>query len=85
MDAKRKRLIASEIDSPQGLESTPIQRRSMLVGGVAAFLLWSSEIARAADPVSIGLNPLFLDSDIQLLSLLQTYLLPPSSAGPFSS
>ena len=28
----------------------------------------------ATEPVSIGLNPLFLDSDIELLSLLQKYL-----------
>jgi phosphonate transport system substrate-binding protein len=28
----------------------------------------------ATEPVSIGLNPLFLDSDIQLLSLIQSYL-----------
>jgi DNA modification methylase len=30
--------------------------------------------AEAADAVTFGLNPLFLDSDIQLLSMMQTYL-----------
>ena len=40
----------------------------------AAALLWPTSPAGAAEAVSIGLNPLFLDSDIQLLSLLQTYL-----------
>jgi phosphonate transport system substrate-binding protein len=30
--------------------------------------------AAAADSVTFGLNPLFLDSDIQLLSMIQTYL-----------
>jgi phosphonate transport system substrate-binding protein len=30
--------------------------------------------AAAADAVTFGLNPLFLDSDIQLLSMMQTYL-----------
>ena len=34
----------------------------------------SSSSRAATEPVSIGLNPLFLDSDIELLSLLQTYL-----------
>jgi phosphonate transport system substrate-binding protein len=58
----------------QGLEIASIQRRSALIGGIAAILFSSWGSARAADPVSIGLNPLFLDSDIQLLSLLQTYL-----------
>ena len=37
-------------------------------------LLWPAKSAGADDAVSIGLNPLFLDSDIQLLSLLQSYL-----------
>ena len=30
--------------------------------------------ARAAEAVRVGLNPLFLDSDIRLLSMLETYL-----------
>ena len=46
----------------------------MLAGLAAAALLWPTNPAGAADAVSIGLNPLFLDSDIQLLSLVQTYL-----------
>ena len=49
-------------------------RRAVLAGGVAVALAWPLIPAQAADPVSIGLNPLFLDSDIQLLSLLQSYL-----------
>ena len=49
-------------------------RRDMLTGLAAAALLWPMNRAGAAEAVSIGLNPLFLDSDIQLLSLLQTYL-----------
>ena len=51
-----------------------VGRRDMLVGLAAATLLWPMNPAGAAEAVSIGLNPLFLDSDIQLLSLLQTYL-----------
>ena len=46
----------------------------MLAGLAATALLWPTNSAGAAETVSIGLNPLFLDSDIQLLSLLQTYL-----------
>ena len=51
-----------------------VDRRDMLAGLAAATILWSTNSAGAADAVSIGLNPLFLDSDIQLLSLVQTYL-----------
>ena len=36
--------------------------------------VWPSAPASAADAVSVGLNPLFLDSDIQLLSMLEAYL-----------
>lgn len=51
-----------------------VSRRDMLVGLAAAALVWPMNQAGATEAVSIGLNPLFLDSDIQLLSLLQTYL-----------
>jgi phosphonate transport system substrate-binding protein len=55
-------------------EKAPVGRREMLACFAAAALLWPMKPAAAAEAVSIGLNPLFLDSDIQLLSLLQTYL-----------
>ena len=48
--------------------------RETLAGLAAATLIWPTNSMGAAEAVSIGLNPLFLDSDIQLLSLLQTYL-----------
>ena len=51
-----------------------VGRRDMLAGLAAATLLWPMNSSGAAEAVSIGLNPLFLDSDIQLLSLLQSYL-----------
>ena len=51
-----------------------IGRRQVLAGLTAATIIWSSSSRAATEPVSIGLNPLFLDSDIELLSLLQTYL-----------
>ena len=51
-----------------------ISRRQVLAGLAAATLIRSANSATADDAVSVGLNPLFLDSDIQLLSLLQSYL-----------
>jgi len=58
----------------RGQQNARVGRRGMLGGLAAAILLWPMNPAAAAEAVSIGLNPLFLDSDIQLLSLLQTYL-----------
>ena len=51
-----------------------VGRRDVLAGFTAAALIWPTNSIGATEPVSIGLNPLFLDSDIQLLLLLQTYL-----------
>ena len=51
-----------------------ISRREVLVGLAATAVMRSTNSAGANESVSIGLNPLFLDSDIQLLSLLQSYL-----------
>jgi phosphonate transport system substrate-binding protein len=51
-----------------------IGRREALTGIAAVTMIWPMSAARAGEIVSIGLNPLFLDSDIQLLSLLQAYL-----------
>jgi phosphonate transport system substrate-binding protein len=51
-----------------------VGRRNILAGLAAAALLWPTNSVGAAEAVNIGLNPLFLDSDIQLLSLLQAYL-----------
>ena len=58
----------------RGEQKARVGRRDMLVGLITAALLWPTNPAGAAEAVSVGLNPLFLDSDIQLLSLLQTYL-----------
>jgi phosphonate transport system substrate-binding protein len=57
----------------RGEQNGRVGRRDLLALAAAA-LLWSMKPAGAAEAVSIGLNPLFLDSDIQLLSLLQSYL-----------
>jgi phosphonate transport system substrate-binding protein len=51
--------------------------RRQLVAGLVASVALSGRLlsaAKAADSVTFGLNPLFLDSDIQLLSMMQTYL-----------
>jgi phosphonate transport system substrate-binding protein len=59
----------------RGEQRARFGRRDMLAGlAAAAALLWPMNLAGATEPVSIGLNPLFLDSDIELLSLLQSYL-----------
>ncbi len=62
--------------SPQscGPWSAEVSRRSILAGLTASTLFRPMNAASAAPAVSIGLNPLFLDSDVQLLSLLQSYL-----------
>jgi len=53
---------------------TPTRRR--IVTGLAASVVVSGSFrpAASADVVAFGLNPLFLDSDIQLLSMMRTYL-----------
>ena len=49
-----------------------IGRRAALLGaGVAAI---AAPALRAATPVTMGLTPVFLDSDIRLLAQLETYL-----------
>lgn len=58
----------------RGEQKARFDRRDMLAGLAAMALLCPMNAAGATEPVSIGLNPLFLDSDIQLLSLIQTYL-----------
>jgi phosphonate transport system substrate-binding protein len=51
-------------------------RRSALAGLAASFLpsLGSVASASASPSISFGLNPLFLDSDIELLSMIESYL-----------
>jgi phosphonate transport system substrate-binding protein len=52
-----------------------ISRRLVLAGLTASALLPSSHLpAASASSLSFGLNPLFLDSDIQLLSMIEMYL-----------
>jgi phosphonate transport system substrate-binding protein len=58
----------------RGEQKAGFGRRDMLAGLAAVALLCPMNAAGATEPVSIGLNPLFLDSDIQLLSLMQSYL-----------
>ena len=51
-----------------------VGRRDVLAGLAATVVLRPTASASASETVSIGLNPLFLNSDIELLSLLQSYL-----------
>ena len=53
---------------------TWLDRREAVAGLLASSVLWPARSEGADETVSIGLNPLFLDSDIELLSLLQSYL-----------
>ena len=51
-----------------------IARRDLLVGFAAAVLARAGRAAAATDAFSFGLTPLFLDNDIELLSLLERYM-----------
>ena len=52
----------------------PLSRRSLLLGGAAASMFGGLPAARGADTFTFGLTPLFLDNDIELLSMLERYL-----------
>lgn len=61
----------------QRAEPFAVCRRQAIAGLAAAFLTpltFSSPGCAASSVVSFGVNPLFLDSDIQLLSLIRAYL-----------
>ena len=47
--------------------------RRHAIGGVAATLL-CARFARAEEPIRFGLTPVFLDSDVELLASLESYL-----------
>jgi phosphonate transport system substrate-binding protein len=49
-------------------------RRTVLTGLMASVILPGPFASAANNAVTFGLNPLFLDSDIQLLSMMETYL-----------
>ena len=63
--------------SPESLDwrLTPLcSRRSFLLGAAAASTLGRLPAARAAETFSFGLTPLFLDNDIELLSMVERYI-----------
>ena len=63
--------------SPESLDwrLTPLRsRRSFLLGAAAASTLGRLPAARAAETFSFGLTPLFLDNDIELLSMVERYI-----------
>ena len=49
-------------------------RRSILQAATAAAAMICLPSARAADTISFGLTPVFLDSDVELLAMLEKYL-----------
>jgi phosphonate transport system substrate-binding protein len=51
-----------------------VSRRSLLAGGAAASIFGGLRVASAAETFTFGLTPLFLDNDIELLSMLERYL-----------
>ena len=60
--------------SKSGAPGATCLRRSVLAGAAMAATLRLLPAARAADGFSFGLTPLFLDNDIELLSMLKQYL-----------
>jgi phosphonate transport system substrate-binding protein len=59
----------------QRCDPSILRRRSVLAGLAATMLLpWRPSSAGTSSSVSFGLNPLFLDSDIELLAMLEKYL-----------
>ena len=67
----------------RGEQKARFGRRDMLAGLAAAALLWPMNAAGATEPVSIGLNPLFLDS-IFSCSRSSNRTLPRSWGEPFN-
>ena len=51
-----------------------LSRRSVLLAAAAASALGGLPTARAVEAFSFGLTPLFLDNDIELLSMVERYL-----------
>jgi phosphonate transport system substrate-binding protein len=61
-------------DNKSGAPGAMCLRRSVLAGAAMAATLRMLPTAHAADGFSFGLTPLFLDNDIELLSMLKQYL-----------
>ncbi len=51
-----------------------LSRRSVLLAAAAASALGGLPTARAVEAFNFGLTPLFLDNDIELLSMVERYL-----------
>ena len=56
------------------LRPAPITRRALLRCGMVAAAMVAAPTVLAARPISFGLTPVFLDSDIELLAALERYL-----------
>ena len=57
-----------------GDTGVPIGRRSVLAGAAAALCSPAIRVEASDTPVTFGLTPVFLESDLQLLGRLETYL-----------
>ena len=58
----------------RGYAIRPVSRRHFIGAAAAGALAAPVIIARAATPATFGLTPVFLDSDLELLTVLETYL-----------
>lgn len=61
-------------DAEKSRGASRLTRRAALKGLAASFAIGLAGRASAADALSFGLTPLFLDSDIELLAMIEQYL-----------
>lgn len=64
--------MAKRSMKPRG--AAGMSRRRFVAGALGAAVSYSAADAMAAHTVTFGLTPVFLDSDVQLLALLERYL-----------
>lgn len=65
---------AVSLPRSMSLRAAPITRRALLRCGMVAAAAVAAPTVLAARPISFGLTPVFLDSDIELLAALERYL-----------
>lgn len=61
-------------DAQRSRGASGLSRRAALAGVAASVAAISAKRASASDALSFGLTPLFLDSDIELLAMMEQYL-----------
>lgn len=65
---------AASLSRSMSSRAAPLTRRALLRCGMAAAASVAAPNVLAARPISFGLTPVFLDSDIELLAALERYL-----------